>query len=130
MFSFEDSFKRRILAVFFLFSSFLVAVLVKLYIRPYFFHHNIKDFGATGSLPNFFFTLGLSFFPLLLGHLFPFKNFKSFCVYVAGGTIGYEFEQWFTGGGVFDPLDIVASVAGAMLTFLFCKRYVFSKEEI
>jgi hypothetical protein len=130
MFPFKNFERRQTIAVFFMVGSFLSIVLVKLYIRPYLFHHGIKNFWVTGSLPNFFSTLGLSFFPLLLGHSLPFKRFKVICISVAGGLIGYEFEQWFSGGGVFDPLDIIASVAGAMLAFYFCKRYVFSKEEI
>jgi hypothetical protein len=130
MFSFKRFEKRQAIAVLFLIGSCLAALLVTLYIRPYFFHHNIKDFGVTGSLPNFFFTLGLSPFPLLLGRSFPFKKFRPYCIYVVCGAIGAEFSQLFSGGGVFDPLDLVASVVGAVVAFYFCKRFVFSKEEI
>jgi hypothetical protein len=128
MFSFKGFEKRQGIAIFFMVGSFLSIVLVKLYIRPYFFRYNINDFGVTGSLPNFFAALGTSFFPLLLRDLFPFKKFKAVCISIAVGIVVYEFEQWFSGGGVFDPLDIAASVAGAMLAFYFCKWYVFSEE--
>jgi hypothetical protein len=129
MFSFRSSFERRVLAVFFLLGSFLAAIVIIFLIPPYFPRQNIKDFGIIGSLPNFFFGLGLSFFPLLLGRSFPFKQFKSFCVTVVWGAVVGEFTLWVFGRSVFDPLDILASAAGAALAFLFCKRYVFSKEE-
>jgi hypothetical protein len=137
MFSFRSSFRRRVLAVFFMVGSFLATVVIVFFIppyffnrTPYFFHKNVKDFGIIGSLPNFFFGLGLSFFPLLLGRSFPFKQFKSFCVAVVCGAVAAELTRWIFDGKVFDPLDILASAAGAALAFLFCKRYVFSKEEI
>jgi hypothetical protein len=130
MFSFRSSFRRRVLAVFFMVGSFVATVVIVFFIPPYFFHKSVKDFGIINSLPNFFFGLGLSFFPLLIGRSFPFKQFKSFCVTVVWGAVAGEFTLWGFDGKVFDPLDILASAAGAALAFLFCKRHVFSKEEI
>ncbi|MDJ0635820.1 MAG: hypothetical protein QNJ34_21715 [Xenococcaceae cyanobacterium MO_188.B29] len=110
-----------------MFGSFLAVILLKSFIRPYFSHYNIRDFGITGSLPNFFFCFGLPFVSLLVERSSSFKQFKTFCIVSASIGTMYELGQWFDTLGVFDPLDIVASIGGATLTFFFGKRYLFSK---
>lgn len=125
-----SSSKRRVMAMFYLFGSFLAVILLKSFIRPYLSHYNIEDFGITDPLPNFFFCFGLPLAPLLVKPSSSFKEFKSLCITsVLIGTI-YEIGQRFDTLGVFDPLDVLASFAGATVVFFFGKLYVFSKEEI
>jgi len=119
---------RRTYFVIIIIASFLIATLIKLYLRPYYFGNDHFYKLLLGSLPNFFYVLGLSFiYPLFKGSI-SFKQHAISVFFIALGTIAYEIEQLWT-ERTFDYTDIIASIIAAIISIVLYKKLFSNRIE-
>jgi len=105
-------------------ASFLIATLIKLYLRPYYSGSNHFYKLLLGSLPNFFYTLGFSFIYPLFSHSIQLNKYILTVFFITLGTIAYEIEQLWT-KRTFDYIDIIASIIAALISIVLYKK-IFS----
>jgi hypothetical protein len=74
--------------------------------------NGIYDFGLAGSLPSFLYVIGFSQLLMIRPIRYPVFTI----LVVALGSVIYEFKQFYT-SGTLDTNDIVASVAGGVISF-------------
>jgi len=117
---------NRIYFSIFVFVSILLATLIKLYFRPYYSGNNHFYKLLLGSLPNFFYVLGFSFIYPLFKSSISFKQHVIAVFFITLGTIAYEIEQLWT-ERTFDYLDIVASVAAAVIAIVLYQKVFLDK---
>jgi len=119
---------RRAYFAIIIIASFLIATLIKLYLRPYYFGNDHFSKLLLGSLPNFFYVLGFSFiYPLFKG-LISFKQHVIAVFFITLGTIAYEIEQLWT-ERTFDYTDIIASIIAAIISIVLYKKLFSNRIE-
>ncbi len=92
----------------------VIGFLAKVFYREYINSHGIDDFGLAGSLPSFLYVIGFS----QLLQIRPIKYPQLTVLVVTIGSIIYEFKQQSSNSGVLDINDIVASIAGGLISLL------------
>jgi hypothetical protein len=90
----------------------VIGFLSKSIYRDYINSNGIYDFGLAGSLPSFLYVIGFS--QLLM--IRPIKYPAFTILVVTLGSVIYEFKQFYK-SGTLDTNDIVASVAGGVISF-------------
>ncbi|MCC5928090.1 MAG: hypothetical protein JJU28_02490 [Cyclobacteriaceae bacterium] len=97
-----------------------ITELIRKFIRPYVWQHDIIDFGLLGCMPSFLYAFGI-----ILGIL-GLRNWRNrdFVVAVLMSLLGvfYEFAQIFRGPPhTFDVWDVMATLSGGIMAFAFHK---------
>ena len=112
--------------MFILIVSFLIALLVIIYIRPNYSGSNHFYKSLLGCLPNFFAVFGSSFiYPLFKGSI-SFRQHFNAALFITLGVIAYEIEQHWT-EGIFDYLDIAASITAAVMAIILYQKLFLNK---
>lgn len=94
----------------------LLGFIAKAFYRPYAYGAGLEDFGLADALPSFFYVIGLSLLLLLSDVKYPWL----LIIMVTLGSVGYEYMQSLTAETI-DTRDLVASVAGGLITLLIWK---------
>ena len=101
---------RRVVAASCLLMGFLATLLVHS-LRQ----HQVVSGALWGALPNFLVGAAVPFAILIGPRSFRWREFQLFAALVVGGLILYECAQLVLPRRVFDPLDLVATLAGGLL---------------
>ena len=94
----------------------IIAFVMKAFYRPYIVANHLYDFGLADHSPSLFYVAGFSL--LLLIRWYPKVYLTTLMVTFA--SIGYEFMQ-FKKTEILDTGDIIASIAGGIITLLIVK---------
>lgn len=94
----------------------IIGFIAKALYRPFAYGAGFEDFGLADALPSFFYVIGLSLLLLLSDVKYPWLVI----ILVTLGSVGYEFMQSLTAGKI-DSRDLVASVAGGLISLLIWK---------
>jgi hypothetical protein len=116
----------KILFFIIVFISILIATFIKVFLRSLYHESNQFFILLLGSLPSFFYVLGISFIFPLLKKVVSFKQFLSAIFFIALGSIIYETEQIWT-NGTFDYFDIIASITAAVFSIFLYKKVYLNK---
>lgn len=90
-------------------------------IREYIYDNNVNDYGVFGSLPSFFYIVGLIFLIIAIFKVNIENRGIGLIVCVTLGALVYEVEQLFS-SRVFDIKDVIATVVGAIISLILYKH--------